>query len=437
MIEFQCLNYIVQNKDASFLIQYDEEFYPKCKTEYNFLREHFRQYRVLPDEATIKDRCPSFPFCGKVTEPKAYLETRLYNDLLQSRLANALSGENAQKLGASIVANPQKGLADLQSIIDSMPKPPRRIGTNIITDSPTRLEALKEKLANPESAFLSTGLDELDMIMGGLRCDEDFVIIFARTNNGKSWLAEKIAVEVWGKGNNVGFFSPEMSKDQTGYRFDTLFKNWSNKDIQGVYGENTLDLELYEKYITKLSKCKTIFSVADELDFDDNKPTISDMKRWIEQDNLKLLVIDGISYLSDESGGRSSEREQLANVCKALKSLSKEMHIPIIGVHQANRVGNRDKDGEVSKKTPEVDTLFGADAIGHIATRVLSVSKDGQTFNIYKPKDRFCEMGQRLIYNFETNIGKWTYVDNPKSGLALPPEAPSVRDEYTDEEEAF
>ena len=112
MIEFQCLNYIVQNKDASFLIQYNEEFYPKCKTEYNFLREHFRQYKVLPDEATIKDRCPSFPFCGKVTESKAYLETRLYNDLLQSRLANALSGENAQKLGASIVANPQKGLAD-------------------------------------------------------------------------------------------------------------------------------------------------------------------------------------------------------------------------------------------------------------------------------------------------------------------------------------
>jgi len=62
LIQLQSLNYILLQKDASFLIDNNisEEFFSEYTAEYKFIREHFDKYGVIPDTATFISKFPDF-----------------------------------------------------------------------------------------------------------------------------------------------------------------------------------------------------------------------------------------------------------------------------------------------------------------------------------------------------------------------------------------
>ena len=102
--------------------------------------------------------------------------------------------------------------------------------------------------ANAEKEWtFTTGFEELDdLIYGFNRNTAELVAIVARTNIGKSWVIEKIATHIWQIGGDVGYISPEMDAINVGYRFDTLYKNFSNT---GLMRSNNIEEDEYEKYI--------------------------------------------------------------------------------------------------------------------------------------------------------------------------------------------
>ena len=415
MIQLQALNYIIKNNDLSFLDLFDEKYYFNYSDEYKYVASHAKKYKKAPDINTMLEKFENFTPID-VTESSSYLSTKLYEDYVYNETVKIINNtipmfkENAVKAKESI-------LNKLQAI-----KPPMRsYGEDIITNAKQRYDLLIDRQANPEHSVISTGLDEVDMVLGGgMRRGEELIVIYARTNNAKTWIAEKFATSCWEAKNNVGFFSPEMSPTQIGYRFDTLFKHFDNHGISGSSPDFNSDE--YKKYINTLtSKTRPGFIVTTPTSYPDRRVTVSELRRWIEDRNLDLLVIDGLSYLSNERYGSTHKNttENLTDIAEDLMTLSIEKKIPIVVVMQANRQGARDSEGEVSTEAPEIDTIRGSDGISHNASRAISIYKAKDIIKLYFSKNRYGEKGQHLFYQYDINFGKFTYVPNPKSGLPL------------------
>lgn len=412
MVQLQALNKIIKDKDIDLLTTYNRDYYSNYLSEYDFIAEHYKKYKSIPDIETVLEKFKDFSVID-VRETREYIEDKLYEEFVYTTAVNTINNS-----GAEFSKNAIKACDTLVKKLTSIKAPVRSFGVDIIANAQDRYDKLLDKLTHKEEYFFSTGLKELDMTIGGLQRGEELLVIFARTNNCKSWIAEKLAVSVWEQGNNVGFFSPEMSADSVGYRFDTLYKNFDNKAIQG--NKDGFDDKDYKKYVGKLSKSKNVFSVTTPLDFN-REVTVSALKKWITELDLKMIVIDGLTYMTNErqSSKFQNTTERLTDISEDLITLSVELSIPIVIVVQANRVAARDKDGEVNDDAPELDTIRGSDGISHNATKVISIVHRKDTTTMYINKNRTGAVGQKLIYNYDVNLGKFTYMDNPKSGLAL------------------
>ena len=426
MIQLQALNHIISKKDKDFLTKWDKKYYFNYDKEYQFVVDHFNQFKTIPDISTVLDKFPDFTPVN-VTESVTYLEQRLYEEYVYNVAVETINN-STDGFSKDAVKTKDDILKKLQSIA-----PPKRdYGIDIVKTASTRYDILLDRQIHKDAHVFSTNLEELDMILGGgIRREEELIVIYARTNNAKTWIAEKLAVSVWegpkdkkgkslGPGQNVGFFSPEMSATEIGYRFDTLFKNFDNRGIMGANEQFKTDD--YKRYINTLANKgnRPLFNVVSPLDFPDRRVTVSELRRWIEALDLKMIVIDGLQYLTNERSTRSKNNvDNLTEIAEDLMLLSMEKKIPIVAVMQANRVGARDSDGEVSTESPELDTIRGSDGISHNATRAISVYKAKDVIKLYMSKNRYGEKGQHLFYNYDVNTGKFTYTPNPKDGIAI------------------
>ena len=109
-----------------------------------------------------------------------------------------------------------------------------------------------------------------------------------------------------------------MSADAIGYRFDTLHEHFSNSELfKGI------PINDYKDYIDGLLECEHAgaFWVATPEDFG-RKITISKLRNFIRQCELDALIIDGITYLSDERG--DNKTTSLTNISEDLMQLSCE-----------------------------------------------------------------------------------------------------------------
>ena len=147
--------------------------------------------------------------------------------------------------------------------------------------------------------------------------------------------------------------------------------------------------------------------------------------------------------MSDErTDDKASTTDRLTNIAEDLMTLSVEMSIPIVVVVQANRSAARDSDGEVSNDAPELDTIRNSDGISHNASRAISVTNntDNGILKLKITKNRFGSVHNILFWNWDINVGKFTYVPNDKANLPNDVNekiAEENRKEFADTEDLF
>ena len=56
------LNYILQTKDKDLIVEngLTEDFFPNCRKEFNFIKEHIDNYGVVPDKTSFSVAFPDF-----------------------------------------------------------------------------------------------------------------------------------------------------------------------------------------------------------------------------------------------------------------------------------------------------------------------------------------------------------------------------------------
>lgn len=384
--------------------------------EFKFIKEHHDKYGNVPDKVTFLNKFKDFEII-EVVESNKYLIDTIREEHLFKKLAPVV-----QKVADIANAGDANAASEymMQAIKDLTPN--YNIGgVDLIANAEQRLANYKERINNQGDWYFASGFPELDVVMHGIQRSEEFIVLFARTNQGKSWVLEKMITNIWRQGFNVGYVSPEMGADSVGYRFDTIYKGFSNSSL--MWGKDDIDTVAYEQYIAELKQLGNKFVVSTPADFGNNM-TVGKLKNFIKQNKLDALAIDGITYISDERGRRNDNKTtSLTNISEDLMSLSVELHIPILVVVQANRSGvvEADSDG-----TPELESIRDSDGISHNATKVISLRQKDDTLEMRIVKQRNGKMGVSFKYLWNINIGEFIYTEGAES---LPKEQQAERRE--------
>lgn len=411
LISLQVISKVVNSGDYSLIEDnlLDRDYFPGYEDLFDFLDEHYHKYGNVPDEVTFRSKFPDIDIL-EVTESDMYLIDTIREEYLYTRSVPVI-----QKAAELLKSDSNAAAEYLVNELRTNLQPSYDIhSTDIVASIQERIEATETVNDDIDSRFIPTGFDEIDKEMMGFQKGDELVVIFARTNQGKSWVLEKFCVSAVMNGYTVGYFSPEMNERDIGYRFDTLYGNIPNLSI--IYGAFTdsFTIDDYKKYAEDLSHVLGKFYVTKPKDFA-RKVTVSKLRNWVKANHLDMLAIDGITYLSDERYKRGDSKTiSLTNISEDLMSLSEEMSIPILVVVQANRGGVVDRD---SNDTPELENIRDSDGIAQNASIVFSVrqKRDKETEQslliIEKKKSRIGKVGSSFHYFWDIDTGKFTYTE--------------------------
>ncbi len=405
--QLQFLNKILCTQDYSLISQNNltEELFFNYSAEFNFIKNHYKKYNNVPDKLTFLNAFPDFDYFI-INESTDYLLEQIYNDYNDSYLANCFNQiKKCLEAGKS-----EEAKQFYTNSITGLKTGHIKQCVNLMTDR-GRFDRYLERVNNPEKRHLSTGLKELDEMIGGIDVENENMVIAARTGIGKTWMLLIIAAAAVRQGRNVLFYSGEMTADKVGYRYDTIMGNIDNRTI--TRGLRDTDVELkYKHYFDNLpNKGWGNFFIVTPNDIA-GAPTVDALESLVETMNPKIdfLCIDQYSLLEDTSHARAAH-EKVANISKAIKNLQVKHRIPVISVAQMNRTKNEDGSQDSSQ-------IGLSDRIGQDATAILMLSRDGDMGEVIKvniTKSRDGGDNRILTYNVNFNTGTFNYIQENDS----------------------
>lgn len=211
----------------------------------------------------------------------------------------------------------------------------------------------------------STGFDAIDKRTMGLQAP-DLTIIAAGSGKGKTTLAMNMVQSVAIDQNKpVLVFSLEMSGEQL---LDRLAASVGEIPLEIIKNGTVFNTDHQHKVVPAVHKIKKA-----NLHIDDRGGlTIGQIqataRRFFQKHGEGLLVVDYIGLVSAKG---SNKQEQIAMVSGGLKSLAKELSIPVVALAQMNRNGVQRGD-----KRPLASDLRDSAAIEHDADALIMLYED-------------------------------------------------------------
>jgi replicative DNA helicase len=234
----------------------------------------------------------------------------------------------------------------------------------ILKDSFRTIERLYEK--KELVTGVPTGFDKLDELTSGLQ-NAELIIVAGRPSMGKTALALNIAqhasIEA---GIPVAIFSLEMAKEQLAFRMLASEARVDSQRIRkGFLGESD-----WPKLTTAAGR------LSDAPIFIDDTPAISVLEMKAKSRRLKaetglgLVILDYLQLM--KGGGYSDTREQeISEISRSLKALSKELSVPVMALSQLNR-----KVEDRTNKRPQMADLRESGAIEQDADVIFFLYRD-------------------------------------------------------------
>ena len=402
MIQLQVLNRILDEKDSSIftLNNFDSSYFSDYKDEFNYIKDHYNSYGVVPDKETFVSKFNDFDFIS-VTEPTKYLLDELVADRNKRNLIKTFNKVrdclNSDDLDGALKA--------FRSSAEKLSETVSLESVDILKDL-SRYDTYIERCNDFNKYYVSTGFKELDEVLGGWDRQEELAVIMARTNQGKSWLLLKCAVSAAEQGLNVGVYSGEMSENKVGYRVDTLISHLSNSCL--IHGNSAIQND-YKRYMESLAQGKIKGSIKVLTPSQINGPAgVTALRAFIEKENLDMLCVDQHSLLEDDRRAKNPV-ERASNISKDLKNLQVLKKIPIISVSQQNR-------GDTTDGITTMN-IAQSDRIGQDSTVVLAFEQKDGVLNLQIIKARDAGAGKKLQYAINFDKGTFEFMPSDKDAL--------------------
>ena len=188
--------------------------------------------------------------------------------------------------------------------------------------------------ADPELVqrnMISTGYKSFDEKLGGFKRG-DLIIVAARPSMGKTAIALNFAQNVAKKNRHVAIFSLEMSKEQLTDRLIAAAMAVDSWKLQ----KGKLTEDEFARMGDALETLSHSKIYLDDSPAGEGLTSIKSKARRLKMESgLDLIVID---YLQLMSNGNSLNRVlEVSEISRGLKSLARELDVPVIALSQLSR----------------------------------------------------------------------------------------------------
>ncbi|MDR0735648.1 MAG: replicative DNA helicase [Zoogloeaceae bacterium] len=232
---------------------------------------------------------------------------------------------------------------------------------------------------------IATGFADIDEKMSGLQ-PGDLIVVAGRPSMGKTAFALNIAEHVAAReGLPVGVFSMEMGGSQLAMR---MLASSARVDSQRLRTAHLNDEE-WDKITDAMKALYKAPLYIDETGGLNPHELRSRARRLHSKNNgLGLIVIDYIQLMSSVRQNENRATE-VSDISRAIKSLAKELHVPIIALSQLSR-----KVEERTDKRPLMSDLRESGAIEQDADVIIMLYRD-EYYN--KEKSQFPGTAEAII----------------------------------------
>lgn len=259
-----------------------------------------------------------------------------------------------------------------------------------------------DKLYNKKELItgLSTGFIDLDEATTGFH-PGDLIVIGARPGMGKTAFCLNIMTNsAITEKRPIAIFSLEMTKEQLVLRMICAEAEVDSKAVRSGYHSK----EDYRKLVNSAGR------LADAPIFiDDSFNSVLDIRakarRLKSEHGLGLIVIDYLQLMSGTNA--STAREQvISDISRSLKSLAKDLSVPIIVISQLNRSCEMRGDN----KRPIIADLRESGAIEQDADIILFLYR-GEYYNAKDAEEGVAELNIAKQRNGPTKTIKLAFID--------------------------
>ena len=252
----------------------------------------------------------------------------------------------------------------LFAIADENIKKDPKVAGSLIHEAIKQVEAARNRKTGITG--VPSGFTELDRITSGWQ-NSDLIILAARPSMGKTALALTLA-----RNAAIQFkipaavFSLEMSSLQLAQR---LISSETELPMEKLRKGQLQDYE-FEQLTAKVT------SLSDAPIYIDDTAALSvfelraKARRLKENHNIQMIVIDYLQLMTSGNDNMRGNREQeISSISRALKSLAKELNLPVIALSQLSRAVEQ----RGGAKRPQLSDLRESGAIEQDADMVMFV----------------------------------------------------------------
>ena len=242
----------------------------------------------------------------------------------------------------------------------------------LLTRVVQRIQELFERASPSDVTGVPSGFTDLDAKTAGFQ-EGDLIIIAGRPSMGKTALAlnvgQHVAIDL---GMPVAVFSMEMAAEQLAMR---LLGSVGRIDAHRLRTGRLTD-EDWPKLSEAMERMHTAPLHIDETPALNALELRARARRLArEYGKLGLIIVDYLQLMSASSMGENRATE-ISEISRSLKSLAKELKVPVIALSQLNRTVEQRTD-----KRPVMSDLRESGAIEQDADVILFIYRD----EVYNP----------------------------------------------------
>lgn len=254
----------------------------------------------------------------------------------------------------------------------------------LLKETVERIDTLYSRENKNDVIGVATGFIDLDRKTAGLQ-QGDLIIVAGRPSMGKTTLVMNMAehVAVMDK-KPVGVFSMEMSGPQLAMRMIGSVGRVDQHQLRtGTFRE-----EDWPRLIDAVGKLDVAPIFIDDTAGLNVLELRSRARRLHRQcGGLSLVVVDYLQLMSGTAGSRDENRAtEIAEISRSLKSLAKELKVPVVALSQLNRSVDSRQD-----KRPMMSDLRESGALEQDADVILFIYRD-EVYNPESPQKGIAEI---------------------------------------------
>ena len=226
-----------------------------------------------------------------------------------------------------------------------------------------------------EEKGIKVGFPTLDRMTDGFQ-SEDLIIIGARPSIGKTAFAISMMQNLLKKNIPFGFVSAEMSQNQIMIRMISQRTKLDSSTIRNGPYTNEVKSKIYEANAFFSSRK---FFIDDTPNINLNA-LISSVRHMKYHCGIRIVFIDYLGLIAVEGNGPVWEK--VSDISKSLKTLARELKIPIIALSQLGR----DAEGN----SPSISNIRGSGSVEQDADLVILLNGE-RDLSCYKDPNPILE----------------------------------------------